>query len=864
MILVRWILGLVLTLAIALTLAIVFLPVWFNPNDYRQDIELQIGQATGRKITLDGDLQFSVFPWLGVRTHAVTISQPTAIGGDFVRIATVQLRLQLLPLLSKRVELDTVLLDGAQIHFIKVSDALNSLSVEPHEAARAQANSKRLDPSNVPSEPAASGDGFAVAEVALQGVKVRNATLLYEDRSDASRGTQLTQVSEFNGTLGRLVAGEYAAFSLQGGLVRNASNSATDASTPAAFAADGQVMLAPARDSLLLRAVTASFHDPEQQIDGEIAHIKLADFDQLELHDIQLRLSTSVLEQPLDIIVPSLNYHLDKDELKASAATLEIGDSRAQLTEVSVAKVSASPNYSFKLNVPSHSLAQTLAALKIDYQPTHANALQRVALSAEVSGTDDRVSLTRGIADLDSTKMTFAAHAQHFDDPVFDLTLDLDVINLDDYLPLPENDRSAAAGQSLAASLVVPMAAFEGFMADALLNAQSVTSGGVQLTDVAVKVKSDKSKVVITPYANLYDGKLLGDIAYGQERGVPTLRINNEIDLVSLGELLTSADITDQLTGLGSLVVDLIITERNGKQFNEGTIKLFAKNGALKGVDVKQVLDTTYAQYQSLRRNLKDADPVTVPANASAPTKPQAQNQITQGPTSSTGFEALPAQAVEGVGEAQDETGFAELLGTFNVKDFRITNTDFILKAPLFRISGAGEIDLASEQLDYTVSIAIVNSTAGQGGEALEKLKGITLPVRFSGALMAPRFSVDTKMLYRSLLKQEIDDKKAEYLQEKLGIEGAENLSTKETLKQALLEKLLAPERNQEREQSQGTLERPMQERAPESSPTSQSTESGQAQMPASDNSLPATEPPFDKDALKQELGKKLLDEIFK
>ncbi len=427
-------------------------------------------------------------------------------------------------------------------------------------------------------------------------------------------------------------------------------------------------------------------------------------------------------------------------------------------------------------------------------------------------------------------------------------------------------------------------------MADALLSAQSVTSGGVQLTDVRVAVKSDKAKVVITPSANLYEGKLLGDIAYGEEAGVPTLRINNEIDLVSLGELLTSADITDQLTGLGSLVVDLIITERNGKQYNEGTIKLFAKNGALKGVDVKQVLDTTYAQYQSLRRKLKDEEPA--PANTSA--QSQAAGQPTaegaQGTASPAGLEdllrPLPEQPVEGVGQAQDATGFAELLGTFNVKDFRITNTDFSLKAPLFRISGAGDIDLATEQLDYTVNIAVVNSTAGQGGEALETLTGITLPVRFSGALLAPRFSVDTKMLYRSLLKQELDEKKGEYLQDKLGIEGAENLSTKETLKQALLEKLLNPDRDKERDPSQNTRERPMQTQPPAADneqgdststsdprpslerPMQERTPEIDTQSPPTPaephNTDPAAEQPLDKDALKQELGKKLLDEIFK
>ena len=128
MLFVRWILGFILTLSIVLALAVVLLPRWFNPNDYRDDIELQLNKATGREIALDGNLQLSVFPWLGVRTEAVKVSQPREIGGDFMRIDSAQIRLQLMPLLNRRIELDTILLDGAYIHYISVNEQLNSLT----------------------------------------------------------------------------------------------------------------------------------------------------------------------------------------------------------------------------------------------------------------------------------------------------------------------------------------------------------------------------------------------------------------------------------------------------------------------------------------------------------------------------------------------------------------------------------------------------------------------------------------------------------------------------------------------------------------------------------------------------------------
>jgi len=179
---------------------------------------------------------------------------------------------------------------------------------------------------------------------------------------------------------------------------------------------------------------------------------------------------------------------------------------------------------------------------------------------------------------------------------------------------------------------------------------------------------------------------------------------------------------------------------------------LLAKNGAIKGIDIKGMEDKAYASYQSLTGEATEDE--------------------------------------EGTSDSSDETKFAELLGTFNVKDNKVSNDDFLMKAPLFRVSGEGGMDLEAETVDYLLEVAIVNSSSGQGGEALEKLKGITLPIRLSGNLSSPKYSLDMKSLYKSLVKAKVDEKKSEFLQEKLGIEGGEKLSTKDVLKQGLLKRL--------------------------------------------------------------------------
>lgn len=891
MLFVRWILGFILTLSIVLALAVVLLPRWFNPNDYRDDIELQLNKATGREIALDGNLQLSVFPWLGVRTEAVKVSQPREIGGDFMRIDSAQIRLQLMPLLNRRIELDTILLDGAYIHYISVNEQLNSLTFNDESTVAVAAINKGSSGADSAANSASpSNVGFSANDVFLKGVDVRNATLDYEDRSAKSR----TKISEFNANIGSVLSGELTPFSLSGVLQSAPSTQSTSAATasalPTRFTADGNVIVGQEGKSIVVSDLKSTLDDSEQKIDIASAKVSVADFARINAQNTKINISSTSIALPIELNAPDLSVDLESEVLQMQNLVALLGLTASRTTinvsDLVVRDAISDPKYTLNLNVPTHSLLNTLKALDIDYQPTGKQALKKVAIKAKLTGTSDSVKVSNGVVNLDSSVAAISGQVNNFSDPAFRLDLEIDSLNLDDYLPLDESGETTKAEEtSLATVLVLPMAVFEGFVADAKLSVKSLSSGGMTLDDVVVDVKSDKAKVVIKPRANLFEGKLAGDIAYGQEFGVPTLRIKNEIDLVSLGELLSSAQITDQLTGLGSLVMDLVVTERDGKQFNEGTIKLFAKNGALKGVDVKNVLDTTYAQYKTLQSTLRSKD-------SSAPLA-SSDSQPAASPTSTaTDADAeTSSEAGTGKSSAADETRFAELLGTFNVKDFLITNTDFSLSAPLFKVTGAGLIDIAAEQIDYTVNVAVVNNTSGQAGEAIEKLKGFTIPIRFSGALLAPKFSVDTKALYRSLLKRDVDTKKGAFLQEKYGIEGGENLSTKETAKQILLDKLLKPNKEktpatQERsmtgnEGSQSTavlsagaqpanssespvqesVERPMQPRA-----TSEVTDPAIAATidPATGEAIPAEPKPLDKDALKKELGKKLLDELFK
>ena len=48
-----------------------------DPNDYKSKFSEVVKQNTGRDLRMDGDLKFTFFPWLGVETGALSLSNAT-------------------------------------------------------------------------------------------------------------------------------------------------------------------------------------------------------------------------------------------------------------------------------------------------------------------------------------------------------------------------------------------------------------------------------------------------------------------------------------------------------------------------------------------------------------------------------------------------------------------------------------------------------------------------------------------------------------------------------------------------------------------------------------------------------------------
>lgn len=823
---IKWFLGFLVTLTVLILAAVVIVPMVFDPNDYRSEITELVKKQTGRELRLDGELKVSVFPWLGIRTEGLALSQPSEIGGDMISVDTAQLRVKFSPLLSKQVHIDTVVLTEPKLRLVTLKNGIDSFSGLTGAEDESQ------------SDGAEQTSAAPAVALVIQGLELTEGNLVIDDRV---AGT-VTEVSKLNVVTGNLIGDSLADLSVSGVL------KTSDSPDLVSFNMNGKAQINIDTLLVTMADLEAQVLLAENDIKLSLDSLSVADSAKLNVKGLKVVAGLVIPSdaepgdqaasqaRPIKAVVsaPQISANLDTQQAEVPALNIEAGSLKASLNNFLARDFIDAPSGSGKLSVPSFNAAKLLKEFDVDYQTTDPDALKNITLEADFKGSLTSAEVSNLIFTLDQSELKGSASVSDFDNPAARFNLTLNQLDVDRYLPpsTEEEEETVSGGDALA----VPMAAFKSLQANGQFKAQTLTSGGVQMNNIDVQVRSTPGTVTITPTASLYDGSLAGQIAFTENQGTSKLAVKNEVDLVQLGKLLNAAEVTDQLSGVGSLLIDLVVTETNGVQTNNGVIKLQARDGAVQGVDIKAMVDSAYAQYQSLKGR--------------EPSKDQAA----------------------GKSVSSDETKFAELLGTFNVNNNIITNDDFSMKAPLFRVGGEGTIDVEKQVLDYLVEVKLVASTDGQGGEAIDALAGIPIPIRFTGSLTEPNYSIDFKRMYKALFAKEVDRKKGELLKEKLGIEGGENLSTKGVLRGILSNKIDKklnkgkPQAAQGQESEPVGKERPLGERAPIGSEksavpdVSSTPESADGVAP---DGADQQEPKSEKDRLKDELKNKLLDGLF-
>jgi AsmA protein len=115
-----------------------------------------------------------------------------------------------------------------------------------------------------------------------------------------------------------------------------------------------------------------------------------------------------------------------------------------------------------------------------------------------------------------------------------------------------------------------------------------------------------------------------------------------------------------------------------------------------------------------------------------------------------------------------EKTDFSELSASFRINAGVAHNDDLQMKSPLLRLTGNGDIDIGEDRVDYLAKISVVNTTTGQQGKDLAKLKGVTIPLRMRGPYAQISYSLELGNVVEEVVKEQIKEKAKTQLGDKL------------------------------------------------------------------------------------------------
>lgn len=763
----RTFIKLIIAIIIIAIAALAALPFIIDPNDYKDEIAAQVEKATGRQLTLQGDISLSVFPWIALELGPLSLSNASGFKAEsFASVEAAEIRIKLMPLLKKQLEMDTIVLDGLLLNLetneagVTNWDDLTEPKAETDETASTTSDSSATEPSN------------GLAAISIAGVKLTNANVLW---SDASKDENF-QLRNLNLDTDPLVPGEPTALTTSFDLISSKPEAKAHIKIDTNVIVDLEKQVY-ALEELKLNTVANSSAMPLQQANLNLQADVNANMasEMITINNLVMNLQAAGIEQKIDAELTGLieanlatQQHrisnlvimadLEDEKLPGGKAKLDVNtniianlaDETFQANDLAIKLADLTMNGRFQgekilsddlafngnIQIKPFNLRKLANDLEIEL-PVMADTstLELVQLTTELSGTKNSVQTKDLQLTLDQSQLTGQFGMRNFEKPAYTFNLSLDQIDADRYLPpvkegadQPAQEVATPATAAAGGSSELPLATLRDINAKGSLNIGKLKASGISTENIVITIDAKDGLIKLSPLsAELYQGKYQGNINIDAREDNLKLAIDETLQGVQAGPLLMDLTGNDRISGTANANVKLNGSGKDLdaiKQSLAGNGAFSFTDGALKGINIAEAI----RQAKALLSGQKATE----------------NNQPVQ-------------------------TDFSSLKGSFTANEGIVNNQDLELMSPLLRVTGAGDIDIPREVIDYAVRVSIVGTAEGQGGKTLEELKGLTIPVKITGSFDSPRPQVDLAAVLKEQATDEMKAKAEEKLKEKLG-----------------------------------------------------------------------------------------------
>lgn len=158
---------------------------FIDPNSFKPEIEAAALRATGKELSLQGDLSLSVFPSLRLEAGPAELKDDPSFGSEsFARVEKISASVELLPLFSGRAEVRAIAISGLRLK-LAVNDKGGVNWAMPQKPKAAPDPTAKPAPEPAPGAAAKPGGGksaqAALSAIALDSLVIEDTLVVYTD-----------------------------------------------------------------------------------------------------------------------------------------------------------------------------------------------------------------------------------------------------------------------------------------------------------------------------------------------------------------------------------------------------------------------------------------------------------------------------------------------------------------------------------------------------------------------------------------------------------------------------------------------------------------------------------------------------------
>ncbi len=696
-----------------LIILVITIPFFVDLNDYKPQISDAVYQATGRDLEIEGDINLSLFPWIGAELGAVRLGNAAGFSDvPFAQMKRMDIKLKVLPLLKKSIEMKAVVL-----HDLGLNLEVNKQGVSNWDDL---SKSSEEQPKEPETKSGSDSGALPLESLSVDGIEIIGARIVY---SDHQAGTKYV-LDNLTLETGEVTLNEPLDLTFNTDFTSSQPKVSGNLSLKSHIVYDLDGQQFNLEDTIVRLVFDSSEFASKGEIDLDFdAALDLA-AERYELNDIKLQLEVANPDMPGGKAVAALSLAIAAD-LKSQIATvdnLKLNSYGLNLDgSIKAQKILDAPSYSADFKLASFSPRELMQRLAIEIpEMADTTVLSTADLQLSIKGATDFIEITRLDINFDDTSIIGKAAVHDFEKPAISYDLRVSEIDIDRYLPPSKESAKEVAAAKETSEPELPLETLRNLNVDGRFSLESIKVANLQARDIRADLVAKNGVIRINPLGmTLYDGKYSGDISFDVTNDTPLISLNEKISGVQAGLLLKDLMGDDLISGTANLQARVTaqgLTPEKVTETLNGTANFMFSDGAVKGFNIAHMMRKAKAKLKG---------------------------------------KTLPDNDIK-------KTDFAKLSGSFSIENGVVSNNDLEAALPFARVTGKGVVDLPKEALDYLVMAKVVNTSKGQGGAELSELRGITVPVRIEGSFSEPSVKLDMDKLMSDKAKAKLKEKKAE------------------------------------------------------------------------------------------------------